>query len=241
MHSPLAQFEIKPFIPLNLAGMDVSFTNASLFMVLAVGIILALCWLPFLRPKIVPGPMQSLAEMLFSLIDNMVEENVGHGGKRFVPFVFSLFLFVLFANLLGLTPYSFTTTSHIAVTFTLAILVFLVMTITGFVIHGAHFFSFFLPAGTPLWLAPLMIIIELFTYLSRPITLSVRLAANMVAGHVLLKVLAGFVLMMGLMWGWVPLSFLVMFTGFELFVAVLQAYIFTILTCAYLNDAVHMH
>jgi len=165
---------------------------------------------------------------------------VGNEGRKYFPFVFTLFMFVLFGNLLGMTPYSFTFTSHIAVTFALAIVIFIGVTILGFAKHGIHFFSFFLPPGTPLPMWPLLIPIEVISYLSRPISLSVRLFANMLAGHTLLKVIAGFIAVLGV-FGVVPLAFVVVLTGLEILIAFLQAYVFTILTCLYINDALHLH
>lgn len=247
-HSPLAQFEIKPLFDIQLGGFDVSFSNSSLFMVLA----LAAVWLFFeiaMRKKsLVPSRMQSMAEMSYEFVGNMIRDNAGAEGKKYFPIIFTIFMFVLTCNLLGMIPYSFTATSHIAVTFTLAMFIFLSVTLLAIVKHGTKFFGFFLPHGIPLAIAPIMYFIELFSYLARPISLSVRLAANMMAGHTMLKVIAGFVLMLGALGGVVgvaggavPVAFLVILTGFEIFVAVLQAYIFTILTCVYLNDALNLH
>ncbi len=240
-HSPLQQFEIKPFLELYLGDTNISFTNASLFMVLALTLGISLMTFTVRRSGVIPGRWQVVSEMFYEFIANMLQDNVGQKGKQFFPLIFSLFMFVLFCNLLGMLPYSFTVTSHIAVTFGLAIAVFLIVTAVGFIKHGLHYFALFLPKGTPLWMAPLMIFIELFAYLARPISLSIRLAANMMAGHTMLKIIAGFVIMMGWAGGWLPLAFLVVLTGFEIFVAILQAYIFTILVCVYLNDAVNMH
>lgn len=239
-HSPLDQFKVHPLIDIKLGTIDISFTNSSLFMVLAVVLITAFLALSMRRRMLVPGYLQSMAEACYQFVGNIVKDNVGHEGKKYFPFIFSIFMFVLVCNLLGMLPYSFTVTSHIIVTFALAALIFIGVTLIALIRHGLHFFSFFLPAGTPWWLAPLMIVIEVFAYLARPVSLSVRLAANMVAGHVLLKVIAGFVVAMGV-WGIVPLPFIVMLTGFEIFIAILQAYIFTILACVYLNDAIHLH
>jgi F-type H+-transporting ATPase subunit a len=240
-HSPLHQFEIHKLIPMEVAGIDISFTNSSLFMVLTTLIISSFFILAMRNRTLVPGRLQGLAESCYQFVATIVKENVGAEGRQYFPFIFSMFMFILVGNLLGMLPYSFTITSHIIVTFALAIVIFLGVTLIAFARHGLHFLSFFLPAGTPWWLAPLMIVIELFAYLARPVSLSVRLAANMVAGHILLKVIAGFVVAMGLLWGWVPVPFMVILTGFEIFIALLQAYIFTILTCVYLNDAIHMH
>ena len=235
------QFEIQPLIPMHIAGIDVSFTNASLFMVLALLSIVVFISGGVRKRALVPGRWQSMSEATYEFVANMLKDNVGNEGKKYFPFIFTLFLFVLTCNLLGMIPYSFTVTSHIAVTFSLAIVIFIGVTIIGFMRHGTHYFKIFLPDGVPWWMAPLMVFIELMAYLARPITLSVRLAANMMAGHTMLKVIAGFVAGLGLMLGWLPIALLVVLVGFEIFVAVLQAYIFTVLTCVYLNDAVHMH
>lgn len=241
-HSPLAQFEVKKLIPLQLAGYDISFTNASLFMVLAVLGIALFVGLGMRRRALVPGRFQMMVEMSYSFIANMISENAGKEAIVYFPMIFSLFMFVLFCNLLGLLPYSFTVTSHIIVTFALAAIIFLGVTLIAIVKNGlGAFLKSFLPHGTPWWMAPMMYFIEFFSYLARPISLSVRLAANMIAGHTMLKVIAGFVVMLGVLGGWAPLAMLIVLTGFEIFVAVLQAYIFTVLTCVYLNQALHLH
>jgi F-type H+-transporting ATPase subunit a len=240
-HSPLEQFVVKPLAKIQLAGYDLSFTNSSLFMILSLMAITALLTLPMRGASLVPNRMQSVVEVIYQFIASTIKETAGDEGKKYMPFVFTIFMFVLMCNLLGMLPYSFTVTSHIIVTFVLALLVFLIINIIAFARHGFHFFSLFLPEGTPWWIAPLMIVIEVFTYLARPITLSIRLAANMVAGHVLIKVIAGFAVAMGLLWAWLPVSFVIVLTGLEIFVAILQAYVFTILTCVYLNDAINLH
>lgn len=240
-HSPLSQFEIKPLVEIQAGAIDLSFTNASLFMIIAVGLVSSLMLVTTRGNTLVPNRWQALGEMLYEFVANMLKDNVGTQGRQFFPLVFSIFTFILLGNLLGMLPYSFTVTSHIIVTFALAAIVFLTVTIMGFMKHGLHFLSLFLPKGTPMWMAPLMIFIELFAYLARPISLSVRLAANMLAGHTMLKVIAGFVVPLGVIGGILPVAFLVVLTGFEVFVAVLQAYIFAVLTCVYLNDAIHLH
>lgn len=242
MASPLHQFEIHPIIPIQLghAGVDVSFTNSALFMVLAMVLISGFMVLGMRRSAIVPGRWQCAAEMAYEFIANMLRDTVGQEGRKYFPFVFTVFMFVLFGNLLGMVPYSFTFTSHIVVTFALAFIIFVGVTILGFVKHGFHFFSFFVPPGTPLPMYPLLIPIEVISYLSRPISLSVRLFANMLAGHTLLKVIAGFVWALGV-FGILPLAFVVALTGLEILIACLQAYVFTILTCLYINDALHLH
>ncbi|WP_439814064.1 F0F1 ATP synthase subunit A [Zavarzinia sp. CC-PAN008] len=240
-HSPMEQFEIRRIVPLELGPIDAAITNSALFMAAAV-ILVTLFMVMAMRPKaLVPGRMQSMAELSYEFIANMIKENVGTAGMKYFPLIFTLFMFILFLNLLGLLPYSFTVTSHIAVTFTLAFGVFLGVTLLAIAKHGLHFFSYFLPKGLPLVLAPLIIVIEVISYMMRPISLSVRLFANMLAGHTMLKVFAGFVVALGIAGGWLPFAFIVALTGLELLVAVLQAYVFTILTCIYLNDAIHLH
>jgi F-type H+-transporting ATPase subunit a len=240
-HSPLEQFEIKTLIPLHLFGYDISFTNSALFMVIAVLGTVAFLLIAIRKEQLIPSRVQIMAESIFSMVEEMLNQNVGTEGKKFMPLIFSLFMFILSCNLLGMIPYTFTVTSHFSVTFILAILVFSTVTIVGFVKHGLHFFSLFLPHGTPMWLAPLLIVIELIAYLARPISLCLRLGANMLAGHVMLKVLAGFVVALAAYMKPIPLPLIIVLIGFEIFVTILQAYIFTILSCVYLNDAVNLH
>ncbi len=240
-HSPLHQFELKTLIPVSFAGHDFSFTNSSLIMLSVVAVIGVFLQVAMRAEAMVPSRLQASVEILYNFIANMLNTNVGPGGKPFLPLIFSIFMFILLCNLFGMLPYSFTVTSHIIITFALAILIFLTVTITGFVRHGSHFFSVFLPQGTPWWLAPLMIVIELFAYLARPISLSLRLAANMMAGHILLKIIAGSVITLALVLKPLPIPLMVVVIGFEIFVAILQAYIFTILSCVYLHDAVNLH
>jgi len=242
----LSQFELVP--ALGLVGRSVGFSQANLHMLLAVGLITGLMLWGMSRRAVVPGRLQALAEASYEFIHELVVGQVGDQGKRFFPFVFCLFMFVLFGNLLGLLPFAFTFTSHIAVTFALAALVFILVTVVALSIHGTHFFSYFFPEGAPKILAPLIIPIEVISYLSRPVSLSVRLFANMVAGHVMLKVFATFVVMIGstagvfgIIGAALPLAVNVALVGFELLVAFLQAYVFAILTSIYLHDAVHLH
>jgi F-type H+-transporting ATPase subunit a len=239
--SPLHQFEISPIVPLRVGGTDISFTNSSLMMALAVGAITLFFLYGMKSRSLVPGRMQSLAELTYEFVGGMLKDNVGQEGRKYFPFVFTLFTFILFGNLLGLLPYSFTFTSHIIVTFALAITVFIGVTVVGIAIHGLHFFTLFVPQGVPAALYPLLVPIELISYLSRPISLSIRLFANMMAGHTMMKVFAGFVIPLGIIGGWAPLAVDVALTGFEFVVAFLQAYVFTLLTCLYLHDAVHLH
>lgn len=239
-HSPLAQFEIHSIVPLSIGGVDLSYTNSALFMTVAV--LLASLFLVFgmQRGGLVPGRWQVAAEIVYEFIANMIRDNVGQEGRRYFPFVLTLFMFVFAGNLLGMIPYSFTYTSHIVVTFGMAAVVFLGVTVIGFAKHGMHFFGFFLPHGVPWYMAWLIIPIEILSYLSRPVSLSLRLFANMTAGHTMLKVFAGFIALMGVA-GVAPFAMVVALTGLEIIIAFLQAYVFTILTCVYLNDALHMH
>lgn len=239
-HSPLAQFEIKTLVPLNFGGLDASFTNSALMMVATVVVVSAFLILGMRRNALVPGRWQSIAELSYVFIANLVKDTVGSEGRNYFPFIFTVFMFVLFGNLLGMVPYSFTFTSHIVVTFTMAAVIFVGVTLIALAKHKMHFFSFFMPPGVPILMAPLLIPIEIISYLSRPISLSVRLFANMLAGHTLLKVFAGFIISLGV-FGVAPWLFVVALTGLEIVIAFLQAFVFTILTCLYLNDALHLH
>lgn len=238
---PMHQFEIKRLLELDVFGIDASFTNSSLFMVIAVIVVSAFLLMSTSGRSLVPGRMQSMAELAYEFVANMVRENVGTAGMKYFPFIFTLFIFILACNMLGMIPYTFTVTSHIIVTFAMAGVVFLGVTVIGFIRHGAGFLKLFVPSGVPALLLPLLVVIEVISYLTRPISLSVRLFANMMAGHTMLKVFGGFVVGLGVVGGWAPLGFMVAFTGLEILVAFLQAYVFAILTCIYLNDAIHMH
>jgi len=238
--SPVEQFRIEPLVPIKLGGVDASFTNSSLSMVIAVLIVSALLVLSVRRRAVIPGRWQSAAEMLYEATANMIRDTVGTEGRRYFPFIFTLFMFLLFGNLVGLVPYNFTYTSHVAVTAALALVVFVGVTIIGFAKHGFGYLRMFLPEGTPIAIAPLLVAIEILSYLSRPFSLAMRLAINMLVGHVLLQLLAGFVIALGVI-GFVPIGFMGAIFLLELLVAVLQAYVFTILCCIYLNDAIHMH
>ena len=241
----LGQFELHT--ALGGFGRSVNFTNSNLMMVFGAGLIIATLYYGMRPRAVVPGRFQSLAEIAYTGLLSMAEGSIGPEGRRFFPFIFTLFFFVLMGNLLGLLPYSFTYTSHIAVTFGLALLVIVIVTAVALHIHGMHFFSYFFPEGAPKLLAPLIIPIEVISYLSRPVSLSIRLFANMVAGHVMFEVFATFVVLLaGASWlgaaaGILPMAINVVLVGFELLVAALQAYVFAILTCIYLHDAVHLH
>lgn len=239
-HSPLAQFEIKALVPIKIGELDLSFTNSALFMVIAVALAIAFLMLGTRHNALVPGRWQSVAELSYEFIANMIRDNVGQEGRKYFPFIFTLFMFVFCGNMLGLIPYSFTYTSHIIVTFAMAAVVFVGVTVIGFMKHGIRFLGFLLPHGIPIYMAPLIIPIEVLSYFTRPVSLALRLFANMTAGHTMLKVFAGFVFALGI-FGFVPLALVAALTGLEVIIAFLQAYVFTILTCVYLNDALHMH
>lgn len=245
-NDPISQFEIKKIIPLeNIAGLDLSFTNSSLFMVATVATASAFFYLTTANRGLVPSRAQSMAEMAYEFVASMLRDAAGTQGMRFFPFVFSLFVFVLVANLFGMFPYFFTVTSHIIVTFALAMLVIGTVVIYGFMKHGLKFLGLFVPEGIPAALVPLVVLIEVISFLSRPISLSVRLFANMLAGHITLKVFAGFIVSMssigilGIGGAILPLFMTVALTGLEFLVSFLQAYVFAVLTCMYLNDALH--
>ena len=240
-HSPLEQFEVVPFVELKTQNIDLSFTNSSLSMVITVAIITIFLTLSVNTRSIIPSRLQLVSELMYNFVAQLLSDTVGDNGRRYFPFVFSLFMFVLIGNMVGMIPYQFTFTSHIIVTFALASVVFIGVTILGFVNHGIRFFTFFYIPGVPFYMHPLLIPIEVISYLSRPISLSVRLFANMLAGHTLLKVFAGFVVSMPFFTGVLPLTFIVALTGLEILIAFLQAYVFAILTCLYINDAYHLH
>ena len=242
----LGQFELKTV--LGPIGESVGFTQSAAHMLLAAGIIVMTVIMGMASRSVVPGRLQSLTESVYEFVADLVGSQVGkHEGRRFVPFVFALFTFILVGNLLGLFPYAFTYTSHIAVTFTLAFIVFVVITVVALMLHGKKFFGYFFPEGAPIWLAPIIIPVEVISYLSRPVSLSIRLFANMTAGHVLLKVFATFVVLLGGLGAIgpfaavLPLTVNVLLIGFEILVACLQAYVFAMLTSIYLHDAVHLH
>lgn len=241
---PMDQFVIKPLF----GGGEVqllSITNSTLWMAITVLAICALTVWGTSGRALVPTRVQSLAELLYGFVRQMVEEVAGEGAMKFFPYIFTLFAFILFSNLLGMIPGSFATTSHIAITVTLALAVFITVTVIGFLRHGAHFLTFFWPKEAPGWLRPLLCIIELISYFVRPVSHSIRLGANMMAGHAVLKVFAGLFAMViagGLgPASIVPLAAMVGLTAFEFMVAAIQAYVFAILACVYLHDALHMH
>jgi F-type H+-transporting ATPase subunit a len=244
-NDPIHQFQIQNWVPIEIGGLDFSFTNSSAFMVASAVGAGAFLFLSTANRGLVPSRMQSIAEISYEFVANMLRDAAGSHGMKFFPFVFSLFMFVLFANLLGMFPYFFTVTSHIIVTFALALLVIGTVLGYGFMKHGLGFLKLFVPSGVPGALVPLIVAIEVVSFLSRPISLSVRLFANMLAGHITLKVFAGFVVSMssmgalGIAGSILPLFMTVALTGLEFLVAFLQAYVFAVLTCMYLNDALH--
>jgi F-type H+-transporting ATPase subunit a len=243
---PIHQFEIKPLIPIgHLGGAEFAFTNAALFMLIALGVILLLTLGATRSRALVPGRLQTVAEICYEFIASTLRSTTGQEGMKFFPLVFSLFMFILVLNVMGIIPYSFTVTSHIVITVAFALLVFFTVLVYGFWKHGLHFLKLFVPTGIPIYILPLVVFIEVMSFLSRPVSHSVRLFANMLAGHITLKVFGGFVTMLGGLGllGWIgaiiPLSLTVALTALELLVAFLQAYVFAILTCIYLNDAIH--
>ncbi len=242
----LGQFRLAT--SLGPVGAAVNFTNANLAMLLTAALVLVLFGYGMRARALIPGRTQAAAEMGYEFVARLCQDIIGEGWQSFFPFVFTLFFFILFGNLVGLFPYFFAFTSHIAVTAALAVIVFGLSIIVGLVKHKLHFFTYFMPAGAPKLLAPVLVPIEILTFLSRPVSLSIRLFANIVAGHVLWEVFAGFMLIVaaalgaiGIVAGVIPLAINVVLVGFELLVAGLQAYVFAVLTCLYLHDAVHLH
>jgi F-type H+-transporting ATPase subunit a len=242
---PIHQFQISRLIPIEIGGLDFSFTNSSLFMAATVAVAGGFLFLTTSRRGLVPSRLQSVSEMSYEFVASMLRDAAGTQGMRFFPLVFSLFMFVLVANLLGMFPYFFTVTSHLIVTFALAMLVIGTVIVYGFYKHGLGFLKLFVPHGVPGVLVPLVVMIEVISFLSRPISLSVRLFANMLAGHITLKVFAGFITMLGslgavgVVGAILPLLMTIAITGLEFLVSFLQAYVFAVLTCMYLNDAIH--
>ena len=237
---PLEQFVVKPIVPIHIGSLDISYTNSALLMTIVVVVIMLLLLVPTRRASLVPGRMQSVAELSYEFVANMVRENVGTEGIEYFPLIFSIFMFVIFCNFIGLIPGSFAVTGQIVVTFALAIFVFLLVTLIALIRHGFHFFSFFLPAGAPMFMAPVLVPIEVISYLSRPVSLGIRLFANMMAGHTMMAVFAGFTITLGI-FGFLPIAINVAMFALEMIVCALQAYVFTILTCLYLRDAIHLH
>lgn len=244
-NDPIHQFHINPILPIQIGDLNVSFTNSSLFMVVTTATVAGFLVLSTSSRSLIPGRWQSLAELSYEFVAKTLKDAAGKEGMQFFPFVFSLFMFILTANLFGMFPYFFTITSHIIVTFMLAMMVILTVVICGLIKHGFHFFNLFVPKGVPAVLIPLVTAIEIISFISRPVSLSVRLFANILAGHIAVKVFAGFIVILGALGigGWIgavlPLGLTMALTALEFLVAFLQAYVFTILTCMYLHDALH--
>lgn len=237
--NPLEQFKVYTIIELpKLFGYDINFTNSSLFMMISVISVIFFLLLGIRNGSVIPGYLQATIECVYDFVISIIESNTGSKGLKHIPLIFTVFIFILSSNLVGVLPYSFTVTSHVIVTFALSMVVFVYTTFVGFKERGVKFLRILLPEGTPSWLAPMMVFIKLFAYLARPISLSIRLAANMIAGHTIIKVIAGFIMNMHLTLTPIPFLFIIALIGFEVFVAILQAYIFTSLTCVYLSDAV---
>ena len=240
--NPMTQFEVYRIGPeIKVGAFDISFTNASLFMVSKFTCNFNNFNLGSKKNSILPNKLQLLAELSYTFVSKMISDTAGSKARPYFAFIFSLFMFVLFCNMFGMIPYTFTVTSHIIVTFMLASFIFIGVTVIGFMKHGFGYLKLFVPSGVPVVFLPLIVVIEIISYLSRPISLSVRLFANMMAGHTMMKVFGGFVISLGIVGGWLPLSFSVALTGLEILVAFLQAYVFAILTCIYLNDALNLH
>lgn len=242
MSGPIEQFEIKPVISLpKVDGIDLSFTNSSLFMALAVVVASVFFIFAMRKKSLIPTKLQSVAEIIYELISGMINEMVGPEGRKYVPFIFTLFVFIVLGNLLGLLPYSFTYTSHFSAVGALSVFSILITIFAGLKKRGLNWFTNFFPKGTPIAIAPILVPIEIISFCSKPFSLTVRLTVNMMVGHIMLKVIAGFIYDLSFWGGWVPLAFISVLTVFEMGIAVLQAYIYTILTCVYLSDALHAH
>ncbi len=241
MENPLHPFELHNYVELSLFGFDISITKAVLLMWVIIALVAGLLVAAGRSRRLVPTKLQSLAELLVDFIRGMILDTMGQEGLRFFPFIATLFLFILFSNLLGLIPGSYTVTSQIIVTAIFAVSVYGLSLIVGFARHGIKFFGILVPPGTPGWLLPLMMPIELISQLARPISLAVRLFANMTAGHVILGVLFGLAIAGGALIGWLPFAFTIAMNGLEVGIAFIQAYIFTVLTCVYLGDAISLH
>jgi len=241
LDNPLHPFELHPLVQLSLFGVDISLNKAVLMMWLVIALVAVVFILAGSSPRMVPTKLQNLAEMFVEFIRGMILDTIGQQGMRFFPFLATLFLFILFCNLLGLIPGSYTVTSQIAVTAAFALFVYGMSLVVGFALHGVKFLGILVPGGTPMWMLPLMIPIEVVSQLARPLSLAVRLFANMTAGHTVLAVLFGMALSLPLLIGWLPFVVTVAINGLEVFIAFIQAYIFTILTCVYLGDAITLH
>jgi F-type H+-transporting ATPase subunit a len=234
---PMHQFVIQPIVPIRIGSLDLSFTNSALWMFITVGVVAVFLLLG--GSRLVPSRWQAMKEATYEFVADLVRDVLGDEGRRFFPFIFALFMFIFTANMLGLVPYSFTVTSHIIVTFAFAFFIFVLATVLGFMKNGLRYLKLFVPSGVPPFLIPVIVPIEVISYFMRPISHSVRLFANMMAGHAMMKVFASFVIGLGIIGGWVPLAFLVAVTALEVLVAFLQAFVFVMLAAIYINDAFH--
>ncbi|MCQ2914147.1 MAG: F0F1 ATP synthase subunit A [Alphaproteobacteria bacterium] len=242
MHNPTLQFKIKEIVDLpQVNGVNISFTNSSLFMCLGVLVTAVFFYVALHKKQKYPTKLQSVAEMVYELIRGMMAEMVGPSEMKFVPFIMTIFLFVAMGNLLGLLPYSFTYTSHFAAVGSMSVLSILITVVAGLKRRGLNWFTNFFPKGTPIALAPILVPIEVISFCSKPLSLTIRLSVNMMVGHIMIKVIAGFIYDLGFIGGWIPLLFIICLTIFEMAIAFLQAYVYTILTCVYLSDALHAH
>ena len=240
MANPMEQFVIKPIIPIEVGGVDISFTNSSLFMVLAVLLSTLILWICLRKRSLVPNMAQSVPESLYEFIEGLLKENVGAEGLKYFPFIFTVFLFVAFGNVLGLFPYAFTFTSHLTAVGSLSLLALALNIFVGIKRKKLGWIRTFLPKGIPAVMAPVIIPIEIVSFLSKPFSLSMRLVANMTVGHIMLKIIASFVVALGI-FGVVPLLFDCAIVCFEIFISLLQAFIYTVLSCIYLGEAIHEH
>jgi F-type H+-transporting ATPase subunit a len=241
MENPLHHFELHPIVHLSLFGLDISINQAVIMMWVVCGLVFLFFYMAARSGRLIPTKIQSLAEMAIEFLRTLVLENMGEKGLKFLPFIATLFFFILLSNYLGLIPGAYTVTSQIMVTGLFAVMVYLISLVVGFILHGVKFLSILIPPGTPWWLLPLMIPIEVVSQLARPVTLAVRLFANMTAGHTILNVLFGLTIAGGLLIGWLPFGFTVLIYVLELLVAGIQAYIFTVLACVYIGDAIKLH
>jgi F-type H+-transporting ATPase subunit a len=245
-NDPMSQFELHKMLELKIGNTDISFTNSAFMMVVASVLICAFLFFATTKRELIPGRLQSAAEISYEFVANIIRSTAGTAGLKFFPFIYALFMFVLFANMLGLVPFFFTTTSHIIITVALALVVWCTVIIAGLYMHGFKFLKLFVPSGVPIYVLPMVVILEIISFFSRPISHSIRLWANMLAGHIMLKIFAGFIIMMGVglsgifkLGAIAPAFMLVALTPLEILVAFLQAYVFAILTSVYLNDALH--
>lgn len=238
---PISQFKVRKILNITLLGMDISLTNAALMMIFGLFLFIAITTFGIRKKHAIPSKFQSAIEILYIFIQNLCKDNIVKESAKYEGIIATIFLYILLGNLIGMIPFSFTFTSQIVVTFILATIVFIISVAIGIIKHGLGFFAHFMPSGTPIYLAPLLVPIEIISFLSRPFSLAIRLFANIVAGHAMIKVFASFVIILGVFWGVLPFTMNVILTGFEMMVAFLQSYIFAILSCIYVSEAINMH